>query len=61
MFLSCNSEEIKFGYKSSYNKHKNQAILAMIMMKAITYYFAVKNLSEINSLGRLRGKKRSSN
>ena len=26
-------------------------------MKLITYYFAVKNLSELNSLGQLRGKK----
>ena len=27
------------------------------MMKLITYYFAIKNLSELNSLGWLRGKK----
>ena len=25
------------------------------------YYFAIKNLSELNSLGRLRAKKRSNN
>ena len=58
LFVSHNSEEIKLAYKSSYNKRKNQAILLMINDEANNcYYFAVKNLSELNSLGWLRGKK----
>ena len=57
-FVSHNSEEIKLSYKSSYNKLKNQVILAMINDEAKKYYyFAIKNLSELNSLGWLRGKK----
>ena len=57
-FVSHNSEEIKLAYKSSYNKLKNQVILAMINDEAKKYYyFAIKNLSELNSLGWLRGKK----
>ena len=57
-FVSHNSEEIKFSYKSSYNKLKNQVILAMINDEANKYYyFAIKSLSELNSLGWLRGKK----
>ena len=41
-----------------YNKHKNQVILLIINDGAFKcYYFAVKNLSELNSLGWLRGKK----
>ena len=62
LFVSHNSEEIKLAYKSSYNKRKNQVILLMINDEANNcYYFAVKNLSELNSLGWLRGKKRSNN
>ena len=58
LFVSHNSEEIKIGYKSIYNKRKNQVILLMINDEANNcYYFAVKNLSELNSLGWLRGKK----
>ena len=58
LFVSYNSEEIKLAYKSNYNKRKNQVILLMINDEANNcYYFAVKNLSEINSLGWLRGKK----
>ena len=58
LFVSCNSEEIKLAYKSNYNKRKNQVILLMINDEANNCYnFAVKNLSELNSLGWLRGKK----
>ena len=58
LFVSHNSEEIKLAYKSSYNNCKNQATLLMINDKANNcYYSAVKKLSEINSLGWLRGKK----
>ena len=61
LFLSYNNEEIKLAYKSRYNnKCKNHLILLMINDKAKNcHYFAVKNLSELNSLGWLRGKKRS--
>ena len=49
--------EIKLAYKSSYNKRKNQVILPMINDEANNcYYFALKNVSELNSLGWLRGK-----
>ena len=52
LFVSYNSEEIKLAYKSSYNKRKNQVILLMINDEANNYYyFAIKNLSELNSLG----------
>ena len=52
LFVSHNSEEIKLAYKSSYNKRKNQVILLMINDEANNYYyFAIKNLSELNSLG----------
>ena len=62
LFVSYNSEEIDLAYKSSYNKSKIQVILLMINNEAnIYYYFAIKNLSELNSLGWLRGKKRSNN
>ena len=45
-------------YKSNYNKRKNQVIVLMINDEANNcYYFAVKNLSELNSLGWLRGQK----
>ena len=58
LFVSHDSEEIKLAYKSNYNKRKNQVILLMISNKANNYYyFAVKNLSELNSSGLLRGKK----
>ena len=57
LFVPHNSEEIKLAYKSSYNKRKNQVILLMINDEANNYYFAIKNLSELNSLGWLRGKK----
>ena len=58
LFVPHNSEEIKLAYKSSYNKRKNQVILLMINDEANNYYyFAMKNLSELNSLGWLRGKK----
>ena len=58
LFVPHNRKEIKLAYKSSYNKRKNQVILLMINDEANNcYYFAVKNLSELNSLGWLRGKK----
>ena len=57
LFLSHNSEEVKLAYKSIYNKRKNQVILQMINHEANNYYFAVKNLSELNSSGSLQGKK----
>ena len=59
LFVSCNSEEIKLAYKSNYNKCKNQVILLMINNNETNncYYFAVKHLSEINSLGWLKSKK----
>ena len=58
LFVSYNSDEIKLAYKSSYNKHKNQVILLMINDEANNCsYFAIKNLSELNSLGWLQGKK----
>ena len=58
LFVSHNSEEVKLAYKSSYNKRKNQVILLMINDEANNcYYFAVKNLSELNSLVWLQGKK----
>ena len=56
--MSHNSEEINLAYKSSYSKRKNQAILLMINDEAKNcYYFVIKNLSELNSLGWLRAKK----
>ena len=58
LFASYDSEEIKLTYKSNYNKRKNQVILLMIYDEANNcYYFAVKNLSELYSLGWLRSKK----
>ena len=58
LFVSHNSEEIKLVYKSSYNKRKNQVIFLMINDEANNYYYlAIKNLSELNFLGWLRGKK----
>ena len=62
LFLSYNSEEVKLVNKSIYNKRKNQVILLMINDETNNYYyFAVKTLSELNSLGWLRAKKRSNN
>ena len=58
LFASYDSEEIKLAYKSNYNKHKNQVILLMINDEANNcYYFSVKNLSELHSLGWLKSKK----
>ena len=58
LFVSHNSEEIKLAYKSSYNKRKNQVILLMINDETNNYYhFAIKTLSELNSLGWLQCKK----
>ena len=58
LFLLQNTEEVKLAYKSIYNKRKNQVILLMINDESNNcYYFTVKNLSELNSLGWLRGKK----
>ena len=59
LFVSYNSEEIKLAYKSRYNnKRKNQVIFLMSNDEANScYYFAVKNLSELNSFGWLRGNK----
>ena len=50
-------KEVKLAYKSIYNKRKNQLILLMINDEANNYYFAVKKLSELNSLGCLSAKK----
>ena len=58
LFVPHNSEEIKLPHQSNYNKHKNQVILLMINNEANdSYYFGVKNMSELNSLGWLMGKK----
>ena len=59
LFVSHDSEKIKLPYKWKYNyKRKNQVILLMINDEAKNcYYFAVKNLSELYSLGWLRGRK----
>ena len=52
IFVPHNSEEIKLAYKPSYNKRKNQIILLMMNDEANNYYyFAIKHLSELNSLG----------
>ena len=56
--LSYNSEEVELAYKSIYNKRKNQVILVIINDEANNcYYFAVKNLLELNSSGWLRAEK----
>ena len=58
LFVPHNSEEIKLAYKSSYNKCKNQVILLMINDETNNYYyFAIKYLSELNSLGWLQCEK----
>ena len=60
LYVSHSPEEIKLEHKSSYNKRKNQVILLMINDEANNhYYFAIKNLSELNSLRWLRGKKQT--
>ena len=52
LFVSHNSEEIKLAYKLIYNKPKNQVPLPMINDETNNYYhYAIKNLSELNSLG----------
>ena len=60
LFVAYNSEEIKLAYKSRYNnKRKNHVILLMINDETKNcYYFAVKNLSALYSLGWLRSKKK---
>ena len=58
LFLSYNSEEVKLVYKSIYNKLKNQVIVLMINDEVNNfYYFAVKNLLELNSSRWLKAKK----
>ena len=59
LFVSHNCEEIQLADKTRYNnKRKDHVILLMINDEAKNCYdFAVKNLSEINSLGWLIGKK----
>ena len=58
LFLLQNTEEVKLAYKSIYNKRKNQVILLMINDESNDYYyFAMKNLLELNSLGWLRDEK----
>ena len=62
LFVSHNSEEINLAYKSGYNKRKNQVVLLMINHEVNNYYyFAIKNLSELNYLWWLRGKKEEIN
>ena len=59
LFVSHNSEEIKFAYKSRYNnERKNHVILLMINDEAKNcYYFCVKNLLELYSSQWLKSKK----
>ena len=58
LFVWHNSEEINLAFKSSYNKRNKQVILLMINYEDNNcYYFAVKDLLELSSLGRLRAKK----
>ena len=62
LFVSYNSEEIRLAYKSNYNKLKNQVIFLMINDESNKcHYFAVKNLSKLNSSMWLRGKKKKNN
>ena len=57
LFALYKSEEIKLAYKYNYDNYKNQVILLMIIDEANNcYYFTVKNLSELYSLGWLRSK-----
>ena len=56
-FRSHNSEEVMLAYKSSYNSCNNPVIFEMNNSETNNgYYFAVKHLSELNSLGWLWGK-----
>ena len=58
LFVLYESEEIMLAYKPNYNKRKNQIIFLMINDEDNNcYYFAVKNVSELYSLGLLRSKK----
>ena len=59
LIVSHNSEEMTLAYKSKYNnKRKNHVILLMVNDEAEQcYYFAVKNLLELYSLGWLKSKK----
>ena len=59
LLVSYSSKEIKLACKSRYKyKRKKHVILLMINDKAkSSYYFAVKNLLDLNSLGWFRGKK----
>ena len=59
LFVSHNSDEIKLAYKSRYNnKRKNHVILLMINDEAKnSYYFPLKNFSELYSIGWLKSKK----
>ena len=60
LFVSYDSKKIKLACKWNYNKRKNQVILSIINGESNNYYyFAVKNLPELNSLGWLRSKKKS--
>ena len=52
LFAPQNSEEIKLAYKSNYNDRKTQVVLLMTNDGANNhYYFAAKNLLELNSSG----------
>ena len=58
LFPSYDNEEIKLAYKSNYKRHKNQVIMLMVNDEANNCHcFAVKNLSELYSMGWLRIKK----
>ena len=58
LFVLYESEEIMLAYKPNYNKRKSQIIFLMINDEDNNcYYFAVKNVSELYSLGLLRSKK----
>ena len=58
LIVSYDSEEIKLSYKSNYNKRNNQVTLLMINDNAgRCYYFAVKDLLELNSSEWLRNEK----
>ena len=60
LFVLYNNEEIKVAYKSRYNNYKRKKHVISLMINDESkncYYFAVKNLSELNSLGWLRGRK----
>ena len=51
LFVSQKSEGIKIEHESNYNQRKNQVNLLKINDEVNNcYYFAVKDLSELNSL-----------